>query len=277
MKTYYELLEVAPNASADEIKRSFRREIAKYHPDKVQHLGQEFQEIAAIKAAELTQAYKTLTDETLRAEYDALVESGGTEAPMHHAPPPPPPGAAPARPAEAKRPPQDQPHVPAQEPQGSSGASVFSQERAGASDLVRRASVLRFRHALVGEFGQYDESAVQGFEIGCVPKPSFFKKSPPRVLARFVPQVDAAALTESWGLASKMKKDGQRDTCVFVMGPVVAPAGALAAAIAEQMRKPTPGGKLFMVPVNTNTWSAHVPNDAPPVIKSLLTRLKSSV
>jgi DnaJ-class molecular chaperone len=55
--TYYDLLQVGPAAPADEIKRAFRREIAKYHPDKVQHLGTEFQEIAATKAAELTQAY----------------------------------------------------------------------------------------------------------------------------------------------------------------------------------------------------------------------------
>jgi hypothetical protein len=135
---------------------------------------------------------------------------------------------------------------------------------------------MRFRQALAGEFGEYGDAAVQGFEIGCLPKPSLFKKAQPRVLARFVSQVDAAALTESWGLASKMPKDSQRETCVFVMGPVVAPAGALAAAIAEQRRRPMSGGKLFMVPVNTNTWNAHVPNDAPPVVKSLLTRLKSA-
>src|SRR5688572_22690180 len=48
-KNYYELLELAPSAPVDEIKRAFRREIAKYHPDKVQHLGKEFQEIAAIR------------------------------------------------------------------------------------------------------------------------------------------------------------------------------------------------------------------------------------
>ena len=76
-KTHYQLLEVVPDAPADEIKRAFRREIAKYHPDKVQHLGKEFQEIAAVKAAELTQAYKTLTDAVMRAEYDALLAEGG--------------------------------------------------------------------------------------------------------------------------------------------------------------------------------------------------------
>ena len=76
MATYYDILGVAPTASADEIKSAFRREIARYHPDKVQHLGQEFQEIAADKAAGLTQAYKTLSDESARVDYDAQLETG---------------------------------------------------------------------------------------------------------------------------------------------------------------------------------------------------------
>src|SRR4051812_33085400 len=111
------MLDVAPTASIDEIKRAFRREIAKYHPDKVQHLGKEFQEIAAIKAAELTQSYKTLTDETLRAEYDAQLESGEPTA-TYHAPAPPPaaPSAeAPPRPTQAPRPAAER--APAPEPE----------------------------------------------------------------------------------------------------------------------------------------------------------------
>ena len=93
------MLDVAPTAPAEEIKRAFRREIAKYHPDKVQHLGREFQEIAAIKAAELTQAYKTLSDESLRADYDAQLKAGETGS---GASPPPPTAAtgARARPSE---------------------------------------------------------------------------------------------------------------------------------------------------------------------------------
>ena len=74
--TYYDTLGIAPTASADEIKRAFRREIARYHPDKVQHLGQEFQEIAADKAAGLTQAYKTLSDASARVDYDAQLKTG---------------------------------------------------------------------------------------------------------------------------------------------------------------------------------------------------------
>ena len=270
-KAYYKLLDVPSTAPTDEIKRAFRREIAKYHPDKVQHLGKEFQEIAATKAGELTRAYKTLIDAAARADYDAGDEpaDGGPAAPRPSPPPPEP--APPSTPAAA-------PHAaPSTEPSGP--ASVFSQERAGANDLVRRATVIRFKNALTGEFGQWDELSLGGFEIACVPKPAFWSlKLAPRVLGRFVPHVDGPSVIETWTLAGRLPKDTQRDFCVvFLMGPVIAPAGELAAAISDQRRKPLKiGGKMIMVPVNTHTWSAHVPTDAPPVVKALLERLKSS-
>ena len=160
------MLEVASTAAVDEIKRAFRREIAKYHPDKVQHLGKEFQDIAAVKAAELTQAYKTLTDDALRAEYDAQIAEGVTPgasppppSPSHA---PPKPDAPPARPSEAAARPAAE-RVPEPEPQGR--GSYFSQERAGASDLVRRATVMRFKQSLEGEFGRYEESPLPGFDV----------------------------------------------------------------------------------------------------------------
>ena len=73
MKTYYDLIGIQPAAEADEVKRAFRREIARYHPDKVHHLGVEFQEIAAARAAALTEAYRVLMDAQLRQRYDAAL------------------------------------------------------------------------------------------------------------------------------------------------------------------------------------------------------------
>ena len=94
MKSYYELLSVAPGVSADEIKKAFRREIARYHPDKVQHLGTEFQEIAAVRASELTEAYRILMDEEARRKYDESLTDEGPAAPAPAAARPPADAAA---------------------------------------------------------------------------------------------------------------------------------------------------------------------------------------
>ena len=95
-KTHYENLELPPTASADEIKKSFRSLIARYHPDKVQHLGREFQDMAADRAAELTEAYRILSDPGRRADYDRML-SAAPAAPPHPQPenaaPPPTPTA----------------------------------------------------------------------------------------------------------------------------------------------------------------------------------------
>ena len=271
------MLGVAPTASADEIKRAFRREIAKYHPDKVQHLGQEFQTIASDKSAELMLAYQTLSDESSRADYDAQLKAG-VAPPSGQVRPAPPSQRedAPARPRTPGRP-ADEGASSSESTPSSGRRPVFSSERAGASDLVRKAAVIRFREAAKREFGQCEEASIQGFDVVCLPpKGSFFSRAvPSRILGRFVAQVDAAAVRESWAIAARAKKDDQRDLCVFVMGPAVAPAGELGRAIAEQRRRPMQAGKLVMVPVNTMTWFAYIPNDAPPVVKALLSRLQS--
>ena len=258
--SFYELLGVASGAPADEIKRAFRREIAKYHPDKVQHLGKEFQEIAAVRSAELTRAYKTLTDDSARADYD----EGLGDTPARPATPAADTGPPPRRP---------EPVVTSPPPRTAPG---LSGERAGAGDLVRKAAVVRFRQAVNEEFGRCEDVPVVGFEVACAPpKGAFWNKVPPRILARFVPQVDAAAVSETWTLASRAQRDGQREICVFVMGPTVAPVAQLARAIADEMRRQTAAVKVSIVPVNTRTWSADIPKDASPAVKSLAARLKS--
>ena len=59
----YEILGVSSDASADEIKAAYRRQMAKYHPDKVEHLGEEFKTIAEEKAKALQEAYTRLAKE----------------------------------------------------------------------------------------------------------------------------------------------------------------------------------------------------------------------
>jgi hypothetical protein len=273
--TYYELLDLPRTASFEDVKRAFRREIAKYHPDKVQHLGAEFQEIAASKAAVLTQAYKTLGDPDARAEYDARIAHLAPEPAAPKADSPEPREARPPAPEDAASPtPADTDWRPVETPTFIESAETGRD----AGEVLRRATVVRFRHALEAEFGPHDQSTVTGFDVACAPaKAGFFAKHPPRVLGRVVSQVDAAAIAETWGLAARTHVNQQRDVCVFVVGPVVAPAGELAAAIKKERAKPAPaGGRMVVVPVNSRNWHAHIPMDAPPVVKSLVERLKSA-
>ncbi|OBZ72262.1 DnaJ subfamily C member 21 [Grifola frondosa] len=64
---YYELLEVEESASADEIRRSFRKLALIHHPDK----NQDDVEGATQRFAALQQAYEILSDEQERAWYDS--------------------------------------------------------------------------------------------------------------------------------------------------------------------------------------------------------------
>jgi DnaJ like chaperone protein len=58
----YDILEISPNASNDEIKSRYRDLVKKYHPDKVQHLGAEFKELADKKFKEINSAYERIRE-----------------------------------------------------------------------------------------------------------------------------------------------------------------------------------------------------------------------
>ena len=61
MKNYYQILGVEKSATADDIKRAFRRLASQHHPDK----GGD-----TIKFQEIQEAYGVLGDDAKRAEYD---------------------------------------------------------------------------------------------------------------------------------------------------------------------------------------------------------------
>ena len=264
-RTYYELLEIPAASSIDEIKRAFRLQIARYHPDKVQHLGKEFQEMAAERAAELTEAYRILSDEGRRAEYDRAIAEGAQPAQAAR-----PAAAAPAAaPQPAAPPPRSEP-----EPEIPLGRQ-FTQERASRDEFVRKATVGRFRQALESVGADYDEAQARGFDIACVPKKRIFgRSSNPRLLGCFVSTLDKDAIADAWTNASKWVDTKKEDVCVLLMGTALASAGELAREIANQRRK-AQGSRLTLIPVDASVWSAHMPLDAPEIAKSLIARLKS--
>lgn len=54
------VLEIEKNASPEEIKKAYRKLANKYHPDKVQHLGEEFRKLAENRFKEIEEAYRKL-------------------------------------------------------------------------------------------------------------------------------------------------------------------------------------------------------------------------
>lgn len=56
----YTILGVPRNATQEEIKKAYHELAAKYHPDKVDHLGEEFKELAHKKFVQIQRAYQSL-------------------------------------------------------------------------------------------------------------------------------------------------------------------------------------------------------------------------
>lgn len=70
-RDYYEVLGVQKGASADEIKKAYRKEAKKYHPDL--HPGDK---AAEAKFKEINEAYEVLSDEDKKARYDQYGHAG---------------------------------------------------------------------------------------------------------------------------------------------------------------------------------------------------------
>jgi molecular chaperone DnaJ len=70
IKDYYHILGVSKDATAEEIKKAYRRLAKEYHPDI------SADENASEKFKEINEAYHILSDEERRKEYDRILKSG---------------------------------------------------------------------------------------------------------------------------------------------------------------------------------------------------------
>jgi hypothetical protein len=275
VKTHYELLGLDPSADADAIKKAFRREIARYHPDKVIHLGDEFQKMAANRAAELTVAYKTLTDPALREEYDASVAAG---LPPPHVPQPPQPEPreeAPA-PAPSHEPPQDR-----EDRASAGGSSRFASERADRDVILKRAIAGRVIDIVEKLYGKLETPVVRGFDLAMVPvaKARFLGAAPPRVLVKVLDMVDGAAIIEAFNVASRAKLHaGKSPVVALLLSGKIAPQTEISRANdvnTRQSKTPNRPDEVAVVIVDTRDWSCRLPPNCSPVVHKLTDQICS--
>lgn len=76
MKNYYQILNVKPDATDDEIKRNYRVLAKKYHPD-----VNPGDLVAAARFTDINEAHDVLSDPKRRAEYDAEVKKANAPKP----------------------------------------------------------------------------------------------------------------------------------------------------------------------------------------------------
>ncbi|MGE0090491.1 MAG: TerB family tellurite resistance protein [Bacteroidales bacterium] len=59
----YKILEIEPSAADEDVKKAYRKMAVKYHPDKVSHLGEDFQRAAKEKFQNVNLAYEKIKKE----------------------------------------------------------------------------------------------------------------------------------------------------------------------------------------------------------------------
>ncbi|NJM07276.1 DnaJ domain-containing protein [Candidatus Gracilibacteria bacterium] len=92
---FYTLLGLTRTATADEIKRAYRQQISRYHPDRFVTAAPAEQVYASARAQRINEAYRVLGDFNARSAYNRQLTSSAARVEM-------PPASPPARPTSAR-------------------------------------------------------------------------------------------------------------------------------------------------------------------------------
>jgi DnaJ domain len=245
-RTHYQLLSVDPSAEPAMIKAAFRDQIARYHPDKVIHLGQEFQDLAAQRTAELTAAYKTLMNPALRVQYDATLAAV---------------------------------HAGGQDPRGPANVPRFAAERAGGDDIVQRALVARVRSVVSDLYGAVQSPRVRGFDVVLVPttSPPLMRSPFPRVFVRLRENVAPAQVRDACVEATRAGLHVPGSPLnILLFGKRLHDEPEILAAcenVRSDRSREVPA-KTYIVVIDSSDWRALFASDAPPALRRFIDRLR---
>ena len=77
-RTHYDVLGVAPSATAEQIREAYRRLAREHHPDRTATSGSA---VGAVSMPAINEAYRVLNDPARRAVYDASLRGGTQRGP----------------------------------------------------------------------------------------------------------------------------------------------------------------------------------------------------
>jgi hypothetical protein len=248
------LLGITLPASTEEIKKAYRRQIARYHPDKVHHLGEEFQLLAAEKSAQLTDIYHQ------------LLESGGCDPSVNATPivsdEPSPVASAPANGAATNR---------------AARMSSWQAVEQGCPSLILGAATDRMIQCVRSTLPGADELTVAGFSLACRTRVDWRG----RLLRRRSPTYGVLLRTPADAPANGRRAARLREVLPGVDGAIVLFDLVVDPRVNDRRDvsdPPTPTRAepyVFTVSVDAMTWKARVPDEAPEMAHQILARVRA--
>ncbi|MEN9938650.1 MAG: hypothetical protein RLZZ387_5229 [Chloroflexota bacterium] len=234
---YYELLGVSRAASTEEIKRAYRREISKYHPDRFAGATPEQQAYAQRRSQAITEAYGVLSDFTARSSYNL----GRPGQPRRT------PRATPSSPATPAPPQQPRDHQ----------AELYEQARAHlqAGRTVQAAGVLR-QLQQINPFYRDSADLLARAEGDLRARQEPRRRGLPRPLALAAGALGSLAViaVAMWAIGMRSTPTGATPIAVTTPGQTQAAAGGAPAPTPEPASE---------APANTLAPTAAPPTEAP--------------
>lgn len=240
---HYALLGLTRQATPEEIKRAYRREIARYHPDRFVNAPPAEQEYASRRSQRLTEAYATLSDFAARTAYNL-----GQAQPRRTAQPRPAPRPAEPRDHQAELYAQAREHL---------DAGRIMQAAAALRQLQRLNPFYRDSADLLADVEQRLQRPTPTGRPAAVPR---------RML--FAGGVIGAALLAAlavWGAGARTPAQGAAEAPTLAPAPAIAPAASIPApTLAPTLAPATSLPAPTLAPTLAPATSLPTPTLAPP-------------